>query len=134
MKLDKKKELAVRALKVGKSRILFNTKRLDEIKEAITKQDILDLHSKGAISIKEIKGRREIKKRRTRRMLGSRRKYFKPKKRNYIILTRKFRKYLAALKKQGSISKENFLNLRKEIKASMFKNLAQFKERIKEIK
>ncbi len=134
MKLNKKKELAARALNVGKNRILFNTKRLDEIKEAITKQDILDLHSKGAISIKEIKGRRTIKKRRTRKMLGSRKKYFKPKKRNYITLTRKFRKYLAVLKKQGSISKENFLNLRKEIRASIFKNLAQFKERIKELK
>ena len=134
MKLDKKKELAARAFKIGKNRILFNIKRLDEIKEAITKQDMRDLYSQGAISIREIKGRRKIEKRKTRRMLGSRKKYIKDKKRNYIILTRKFRNYLFSLKNQGKLSQDNFLRLRKEIRASVFKSLAQLKERLKETK
>ena len=43
MNLQKKKELAARTLTIGKDRIMFNTSRLDEIKEAITKQDIKDL-------------------------------------------------------------------------------------------
>lgn len=43
MKLENKKDLASRALKVGKNRIAFNKSRLTEIKEAITKQDFKDL-------------------------------------------------------------------------------------------
>ena len=47
MNLSKKKALAARTLNVGKARILFNVQRLGEIKEAITKQDIRDLHKEG---------------------------------------------------------------------------------------
>ena len=60
--MNKKKVLASKVLKVGKGRIIFDINRLDEIKEAITKQDIRDLHSQGAIKIREIKGRGKIKK------------------------------------------------------------------------
>ena len=62
MNLRRKKELASRALKVGKERISFVESRLDEVKEAITKQDIHDLKKDGAIEIKNISGRRKIKK------------------------------------------------------------------------
>ena len=55
MKLEKKKSLVVRTLGVGKARIVFNTQRLSEINEAITKQDIKDLHKSVAIIIIEKK-------------------------------------------------------------------------------
>ena len=55
MNLRKKKILAAKALKVGKERIIFLKPRLEEIKEAITKQDIKDLYKEGAIKIKEVK-------------------------------------------------------------------------------
>ena len=72
MNLSKKKALAARTLDVGKGRILFNMQGLDEIKEAITKQDIRDLHKEGIISIKEIKGRKTLVRRKTRKRMGSR--------------------------------------------------------------
>ena len=134
MKLENKKELAARTLGVGKNRIIFNIHRLNEIKEAITKNDIKDLYKNQAISIKEIKGRRKVIKRKTRRKAGSIRKKVKAKKRNYVILTRKFRNYLFFLKNKNQISKEVFLKLRKEIRASKFKDLNQLKERILEMK
>ena len=59
MNLRKKKELAARILKVGKERIIFSQQRLNEIKEAITKQDIRDLKRDGAITVREISGRRK---------------------------------------------------------------------------
>ena len=62
----KKKELAAKALKVGKGRIKFVNARLDEIKEAITKQDIKDLVLSGSIIINPIKGRRKNIKRKNR--------------------------------------------------------------------
>ena len=71
MNLKKKKILAARTLNVGKNRIIFNTNRLDEIKEAITKQDIRDLYATKAIIIQDVVGRRTIQKRKIRRKKGS---------------------------------------------------------------
>ena len=60
MQLARKKELAAKVLKVGKNRIVFVEGHLSEIKEAISRMDILDLHKSGAIQIKEVKGRKKI--------------------------------------------------------------------------
>jgi large subunit ribosomal protein L19e len=133
MKLETKKDLVARALKVGKNRIVFNTSRLSELKEAITKQDIRDLKESGAIHIKEIHGRKTHKKRKTRKRFGSIKKKIKGGKKQYIKITRKLRSYLAYLKKTKQISQENYLNLRKEIRASTFRSLAHMKERISQI-
>ena len=63
MKLNKKKELAVKILGVGKSRIIFEKSRLEEIKDAITRQDIRDLAASGAIKIRLVKGRKKKERR-----------------------------------------------------------------------
>ena len=68
--LNRKKELAAKTLKVGKNRLSFNQDNLAEIKEAITRQDIKDLYAEGIITIKPIKGRKKIKRRKTRRGPG----------------------------------------------------------------
>jgi len=130
MNLAKKKLLAVSTLGVGKDKIVFNIQRLDEIKEAITKQDIRDLLNAGAIFIKENTGRRKIVKRKTRRRLGSIKHKTKPGKRGYMILTRKLRAYLFELRNQNKLSPENYKTLRKEIRAHIFKSKAHIKERI----
>ncbi|MBU0761140.1 MAG: hypothetical protein KJ600_04315 [Nanoarchaeota archaeon] len=133
MKLEKKKELAARALKTGKNRISFNTARLAELKEAITKQDMKDLKESGAIFIEEKKGRRKIKKRKTRRRAGSVKKTVKTRKQDYVTMTRKLRTYLSNLKKRKKISLEDYYKLRKEIRASDFRSLAHMKERLAEM-
>lgn len=130
MKLDKKKALASSALGVGKGRIIFNQERLDEIKEAITKQDIRDLAAAGAISVRDVKGKRAVERRANRRRGGSIRKRVKQSKRAYILRTRKLRRYLAELKKQGKLPREQRLVLRKQIKASMYRTKAHMKEHI----
>jgi len=133
MNLSKKKILAAKVLNVGKGRIIFNKERLSDIKEAITKQDIRDLFSQGAILIKPIKGRKKIVKRKNRRRAGSKKHSKKHKKRDYVILTRKLRAYLKDLKKQNKITSEVYHKLRKEIKASLFKSKAHMKEHIASI-
>ena len=132
MNLNKKKQLAIRALSVGRDRIVFNTERLDEIKEAITKQDIKDLKASGAIFVKEVKGRRTKIKRKTRRRVGTKRRALFNRKKAYMTITRKLRMYLSYLKKTKQISNETFKELRKEVKASFFKSLNQMKEKISE--
>ena len=131
MKLEKKKALAAKTLGVGKDRIIFNTERLAEIKEAITKQDIRDLFANKSILIKEIKGRKTVVHRRTRRRAGSIRHTPKKGKAQYVILTRKLRNYLSELKGHEKISAAQHERARKEIKASIFKSKSHMKQVLK---
>lgn len=128
MNLAKKKNLAAKVLKIGKKRICFSNENLAEIKEAITKQDIKDLHKEGIIKIKPVKGRKRIKKRKTRRGPGKIKKKIRKRKQTYVKITRKLREYLKHLKKQRIISNELFLGLRKKIRMRDFKSKAHLKE------
>ncbi len=128
MKLDLKKILAAKTLNVGKERIIFNNYRLDEIKEAITRQDIKDLFKSGAIIIKEIKGRRKNIKRKNKRGHGKIKKRVKDKKKEYVKITRKLRSYLKELKKQNKITKDKYYEIRSYVKNRKFKNKKSLKE------
>ncbi len=130
MNLSKKKQLASKVLKTGKKRIHFNSENLAEIKEAITKQDIKDLYKEGIITIKPIKGRKRIKKRKTKRGPGKIKKKVKKRKQTYVKITRKLREYLRHLKKQGIITNELFLELRKKIRMRDFRSKAHLKEHL----
>jgi len=127
MDLGKKRALAARTLKVGKERIFFVPSRLDEIKEAMTKQDIRDLNREKAILVKEIGGRRIKLKKRTKKGDGSKKKNIKNKKRRYMDLTRKLRTYLKSLKSQGKISKEESKKIRKAIRDKSYRSKAHLK-------
>ena len=133
MNLGKKKGLAKRTFGIGKDRIIFVESRLDDIKEAITKQDMRDLRRDGAIIIKEVGGRKKIRSKRSRGA-GNIRKGTKVKKRDYIILTRKLRKYTAEMKKSGELSKDSFDDIRKKIRNKAFRSKAHLKEHFGEIK
>ncbi len=133
MNLTKKKELAKKTLKVGKDRIMFVNARLDEIKEAITRQDIIDLKNQGAIIVKPIKGRKKGMKRKKSRSKGNIRQHPKKRKRNYIMLVRKLRAYVSELKKQKAISNEEYRLLRKRIRNKDFKSKSSLSEYIKEM-
>jgi ribosomal protein L19E len=132
MQLNKKKELAARTLRVGKSRILFNKSRLDEIKDVITKQDIRDLHKDKVILIKEISGTKKKKKRKTRRRKGSIKQNVNTRKRDYMTITRKLRNYTSELMGYGKITSDEYWSLRNEIRAKKFKSKAQMRERIQQ--
>ena len=129
MNLNKKKELAKRTFGIGKDRIIFVDSRLEDIKEAITKQDIRDLRRDGAIIIREAGGRKKIKNK-VRRGRGNIRKGTKVRKRDYIILTRKLRKHTAELKKSGELSKENSDDIRKKIRNRIFRSKSHLREHI----
>ncbi len=130
MKLENKKEFVAKTLEVGKGRIVFNTTRLADLKEAITRQDVRDLYAQGAISIKEPRGRKQHVKRKRRRGFGSVRKRPVNKKRQYITMTRKLRNYVAHIRRQGKLSQEQYIKIRKEIRARAFDSLAQMKEHL----
>jgi large subunit ribosomal protein L19e len=130
MELGNVKSLASRVLSLGKGRIVFNKARLADIKEAITKQDVRDLEKDGAIKVKEIKGKKTIVKRKTRKRAGSVKKKVNTRKRDYVNLTRKLRGYIKELLKHETIDREKYTKLRKEIRAKSFRSKAHLKERL----
>ena len=129
MDLSKKRALVSRTLGIGKGRVMFNTGRIDEIKEAMTKQDIRDLVASKAIFVREVKGRK-VNVSRKRRRAGSIRMRPNSRKRDYITLTRKLRAYISEIRKHGSISNDEFTTIRKGIRSKVFKNKAHLKEHI----
>lgn len=130
MNLKSKKELAARTLKIGKKRIIFLESRKDEIKEAITKQDIRDLIETKAIEIKGIKGRKKIQKSKNKKGPGKIKKKVNKRKKEYVALTRKLRKYANEIKNQGKINSEELKEIRKKIRNKQFKNKANLKRYI----
>lgn len=134
MNLKKKKLLAVRTLGVGKKRIVFLQPRLSETKEAITKQDIRDLKKEGAIVIKDIKGRKKNAKKKVKRSVGNVRKKVNTRKKEYVIMTRKLRKYVFEMKNQRVLSKEESDDIRKKIRNRIFRSKSHLKEYIGRLK
>ncbi|MEK6871295.1 MAG: 50S ribosomal protein L19e [Nanoarchaeota archaeon] len=130
MNLGKKKILAAKTLGVGKNRILFVHDALNEIKEAITKQDIKSLHEEGAIQIRPIRGRKKVKQRKRKVGWGKIKMNVRHRKRDYIILTRKLRAAVGFAKNAGTISKEMYYDIRKKIKNRHFKSGGHLKEYI----
>lgn len=130
MNLAKKKALATRTLGVGKRRIIFVNARLNEIKEAITKQDIRDLNKEGAILIKGIQGRKKNINQKKKRSVGNVRKKVNKRKQEYVKLTRKLRNYVAVMAENKKISKKEIKEIRKKIRNKAFKSLGHLKELI----
>ncbi len=130
MNLRAKKQLAAKTFGVGKERIAFVPGRIEEIKEAITKEDMRNLQKDGAIIIKEVKGRGKVISVKRKKGLGNIRKRVNTRKRDYVILTRKLRKFLADKKQKGEISNEEVKKLRKKIKNKLFKSKAHLKDNL----
>ena len=128
MNLGKKKNLAARTLGVGKKRIVFLAPRVDEIKEAITKQDIRDLKEEGAIVVREVKGRKKVEKRKRKRSTGKIKKKVNMRKEKYIALTRKLRRSVAEFVRVEKLSKEQAIDVRKKIRNKFFRSKAHLKE------
>ncbi len=91
MNLSKKKKLIARTLGVGNERVVLDNNSLEEIKQAITRQDIRELLSQGIIRIKQEKGRLANAKQ-GRRRFGSVRMKPRNKKQEYILKVRKIRR------------------------------------------
>jgi len=129
MNLGKKKALAKRSFGMGEKRIVFVESRLEDIKDAITKQDMRDLREDSAIIIRGIGGRKKIKNK-TKKSQGNTRINVNTRKKDYMAATRKLRKYVAEMVKRGNLVKEEALDVRKKIRNKVFRSQAHLKEYI----
>jgi len=131
MNLRNKKTIAAKALKVGRERIVFLQSRLEEIKEAITKQDIRDLTKEGAIVVKEVKGRKKVERRKRVRGVGKIKKKVNKRKHEYVKATRKQRKFVAGKKLMGELAREEVKDIRNKIRNRKFSSLRNLKEYVR---
>jgi len=138
MKLKTQKRLAAQILKCSEKRISFDSSRLDEIKEAITKADIRGLISIKVITKKPVKG---ISKLRARKRKGQRRKGRQrgfgskkgkrtarlPKKRAWANKVRIQRDFIKKLRDKDAISKGDYQNIYMKIKGGFFRSKRHIK-------
>ena len=128
MNLNKKKELAAKTLRVGKGRLQFKQENLNEIKEAITRQDIKQLNQEGIITIKPIKGRKKNVTRKHRRGPGKIKIKVNKRKQEYVKITRKLRAYAMSLRERGVLGRELYKKIRNKIRMREFRSKAGMKD------
>lgn len=133
MNLRKQKALAKRVFGIGKKRIIFSNSRIEDLKAALTKQDIRVLHEQGAIIIKGVEGRKKVGKRKRKRKTGKIKKTVKNRKKDYVIMVRKQRKYLNSKKAKGELNPKQIKDIRNKIRNKVFKNQVQLKDHIERI-
>ena len=145
MKLNVQKRIVAGILKCSPKRVIFDTSRLSDIKEAITKIDLRALISEGAITEKPIGGNSTVKarKRALQRAKGRQRGFGKrkgkkyarlPKKTAWINKVRGQRELIRRLKEKKIISTKNYRNLYLKIKGGFFRSTRHIKVYIDEHK
>lgn len=142
MKMKSQRRIAASILKVGKERVWFDPSRLQDIKDAITKEDVRSLIKEGAIKAKPIKGiskgrfRKRLKQKQKglRRGVGSRKGKRVKKRKGKKVWVRKVRALRRLLRENKErINKEIYWDLRKKIKAGSIKSKKHLVEIIKEV-
>lgn len=143
MKLKTQKRIAADILKVGINRVKFDSEKLSEIKEAITKSDIRGLIKQGSIKSKpyqsQSRGRARkllVQKRKGRRKGPGSRKGKKTArlstKDTWMKKIRLQRKFLRLLKSKNLLIPKNYRNLILKAKGGFFRSKRHIKLFIEE--
>jgi len=142
--LRKKRELIARVLDVGLNRVRFEPDKLDDIADAITREDMRSLIKNGTIWTVKIRGisrSRAEKKLKTHRKHGTSAGSKKGKKSAragkkdiYVKRTRAMRRHLKILKARNEINRETFWALYKKIKGGNVRSLSHLRELAKQAK
>ena len=143
MRLGAQKRLASVLMKCSKKRVKFDSERLDEIKEAITKYDINGLIKDKAITRDPVKGisrakaRKRQKQRRSGRKKGFGRRKGKstartPKKKKWMATVRTQREFLKTLRDKEMLTKAIYRKLYLKSKGGFFRSKSHLKLYIEE--
>lgn len=143
MKLNSRKEIIARLKKISRKRVSFDTNRLDEIKEAITKRDLRSLIKDDAIKISPKRGvsrvrarKHEAQKRKGRRKGIGVRKGTKTarlaRKSAWMIKIRVQRRFLKELKDKDYLGAKNYRKLYKMAKGGSFRSKRHIQLYVKE--
>lgn len=133
MNLSTQKRLAASLLKCSEKRVVFDEEALESIAESITKEDIRQLISEGAISKKPVRGISRVRanKRLTQRRKGRQkgagthkgtRNARLPHKQAWMTKIRAQRKHLSELLEKETISSETYRDLYRKAKGGFFRS------------
>jgi len=125
MNVINQRKIAAKILKCGLDRVWINSKRLKDVSQAITRNDVKKLISSGIIKKLPKKGNaKNIKIK--RKGPGSRkgREAFE-KKKKWMKTIRALRKHLKRLKNSGKISNKIYRELYKKAKSGTFKSKSE---------
>ncbi|MHA1688583.1 MAG: 50S ribosomal protein L19e [Promethearchaeota archaeon] len=145
MNLKAQKRIAAEILKCGANRVWFDPYLIEEIKIAITREDIRNLIIEGIIKKETKKGISKYRKnlRHARKKKGRAKGFGKrkgtkharsPKKRNWIKRIRPLRRELKKLRDRKLITPSTYRKLYKNAKGGMFDSVAHLNRYIKENK
>lgn len=137
MVLTTQRRIASKILKCGENRVRFNNEKIEEIEEAITRQDIKLLIKKGVIYKIQKKGISRARVEKKKRGLGSRKgakNSIISRKEKWIKKVRAQRKKLRELKNKRLIERSVYRDIYKMIKSGAFKSTKQMIEYLKENK
>lgn len=143
MNLNAQKRMAAEILKCGENRVWFDPYLIEDIKMAITREDIRNLVKEGVIQKRYKKGisksrkniRHERKKKGRARGLGKRKgkkTARTPKKKAWMKKIRPQRRELKKLRDRKLITPATYRKLYKNAKGGMFDSVAQLNRYIKE--
>lgn len=138
MNTETQKVLAAKVAGVGLARVILDPMRYDDIKEAITREDIRSLIKQGAIKILPIKGPsrhrariRHAQKKKGRQAGHGKRRGGKnartPRKLQWMIKIRKIRSTLLALKEKGLLEPKTYRDLYMKAKGGLFRDTGHLK-------
>ena len=144
MQLTKAREIAADILEAGKTRIKFDTEKLEDIQKAITREDIRDLIDKQIITLLPKKGvsrgraRLFAKKRAAgrHRKAGSKKGTAKARsgdKSRWVLKVRSLRRALSRLESDGALPREKHREVYRKIAGNYFRNKKHLKEYVKQI-
>ena len=133
MNLSTQKRLAAQVLKCSEKRIVLNQESVDEIQEAITKQDIRKLIIEGAITKKPVVGvsrvranKRLVQRRRGRQQgMGTKKGTHNAREKRKVTWmnrVRAQRKLLEGLRDEESITRETYRDLYRKSKGGYFRS------------
>ena len=138
MDLSNQKRMASQVMKCGIHRVYFNPNNIEEISEAVTRQDIRKLVDEGIIKAKQKKGISSGRKKKMaaqkavgkRKGHGSRKgsKYARfPRKRRWISTIRPIRRTLKEYRADGVISPDTYRQYYRHASGGVFRSVSHMK-------
>jgi large subunit ribosomal protein L19e len=145
MNLSGQRRLASDVMKIGATRVKFNPERLEEVSEAITKDDIRGLVKSGAIEEKPITGisRGRFRAKKKQKLKGRRKGAGKrggtagartPKKKKWMGKIRAIRDELKKMRDTKEINASEYRKLYIQAKGNLFLSRRHMREQIGRMK
>ncbi|MBD3260808.1 MAG: 50S ribosomal protein L19e [Candidatus Altiarchaeales archaeon] len=145
MNLRNQRRMAAELLKVGENKVNFNQERLEEVADALTREDIRYLINSGAIAAKQEKGQsrgriRQAKQKRSKGLKtghGSRKGTAKARydtKRLWVVKVRALRDELRKMRQEDIVDQSTYRKLYNQIKGGLFHSRRHLREQVERLK